>query len=137
MGYRMVVYTYIFPLIQGISWNPCENHDFFNGDNTFDRGVEPRYVGKVVVWHLGRHDARLFTGWMGEGDSGDFPGSGGADGSLRGWKLLVFQDFPGLLAYKTMEQPMVGNEIYLKKMMQGGKRCTSKESHSSQYLLHI
>lgn len=50
------------------------------GSNASRRGVEPRHLGQVVVWHLGRHDAWFFFFFLDVPgvDGGDFPGGGGS-----------------------------------------------------------
>lgn len=47
------------------------------GSNASRRGVEPRHLGQVVVWHLGRHDACFFFFWMSRGWMGCLPLEGG------------------------------------------------------------
>lgn len=50
------------------------------GSNASRRGVEPRHLGQVVVWHLGRHDACFFFFLDVPGVDGvPSPGGGGAE----------------------------------------------------------
>lgn len=48
------------------------------GSNASRRGVEPRHLGQVVVWHLGRHDACFFFSGCPGGGWGAFPWRGGS-----------------------------------------------------------